>query len=135
MTSKLDPEFEAEIRELLSLKNLLPDPQPPPQPKPNLTVAADAELSLDTMRDRYERARERLMIAEKRRVKEWLSEARHRDAIRREREQLAWQQRVDALMEDRLAIERHERWMQRRLDPTNSGIWGIAPYHTDRGED
>jgi hypothetical protein len=52
----------------------------------------------------------------------------------RERQRLAWQQRIDAWEEDRRRIEAHERMMQRALDPTNSGIYGAAPCHRDRGE-
>jgi hypothetical protein len=131
----LDPEFEAHIRELLSLKNLLPDPPPPPPPKNHLIVASETELSLDTMRERFDRAKERLMIAEKRCIKEWLSEARSREVVRREREQLVWQQRIDAWVEDRRQMQEHERMMERYLDPTNSGIYGAAPCHRNRGED
>jgi hypothetical protein len=128
-----DPEFEAEIRELMSLKNLLPAPPPPP-PKPNLVVASEANLSLATMRERFERACERLMVAERRCVKEWLREARSRDVAQRERQQLGHQQRIDAWVEDQRRIEAHERMMERYLDPTGSGIYGAAPCHRDRGE-
>jgi hypothetical protein len=128
----IDPEFEAHINKLLSIENLLR--VPPPKPKPKLLVASETELSLDTLRDRYERACERLMVAEKRCIKEWLSEARHRDVVRREREQLAWQQRIDALVEDQRRIEAHERMMERYLDPTNSGIYGVEPFHRGRGD-
>jgi hypothetical protein len=133
MATKLDPEFEAEIRELLSLKNLLPDPPPPP-PKPHLALASESELSVDTLRERFERASERLMLAEKRCIKEWLNEARSREALRQEREQLAWQQRIDAWVEDRRQMQEHERRMERYLDPTNSGIYGAAPCHRNRGD-
>jgi hypothetical protein len=129
----VDPELEARINKLLSIENLLR--VPPPKPKPKLTVASDAELSLETMRDRFERASERLMLAEKRCIKEWISEARSRDMARREREQLVWQQRIDAWEEDRRRMEAHERMMERYLDPTNSGIYGAEPFHRNRGED
>jgi hypothetical protein len=134
MATKLDPEFEAEIRELLSLKNLLPDPPPPPRPKPKLAVENIIEPNIAAQRERFERVCERLMIAEKRAVKEWLSEARHRDALRRERDQLAWQQRVDAWVLTQRQIEAHQRWMDRNLDPTNSGIYGVEPCHRNRGD-
>jgi hypothetical protein len=124
-----DLEYEAEIRELA--KSFLPDPPPP---KPNLTVASETALSLDTLRDRFERASERLMVAEKRMVKEWINEAKSREAGRREREQLAWQQRIDAWVEDQRRIEAHERMMERYLDPTNSGIYGAEPCHRNRGD-
>jgi hypothetical protein len=127
MTTKLGPidsELEARINKLLSIENLLGlPPPPPPKPKPKLVVASDAELSLEAMRLRFERACERLMIAEKRCVKEWISEARSRDVARQERDQLAWQQRIDAWVEDQRRIEAHERYMERYLDPTNSGIY------------
>jgi hypothetical protein len=134
----IDPELEARINKLLSIENLLgvpPPPPPKPKPKPKLVVASDAELSLDAMRERFERASERLMLAERRCVKEWLSEARTRDMARRERDRLAWQQRIDAWVEDQRRMEAHERMMERALDPTGSGIYGAAPCHRDRGED
>jgi hypothetical protein len=131
----IDPELEARINKLLSIENLLGPPPPPPKPKPKLTVASETVLSLATMRERFDRACERLMIAEKRCVREWLNEARGRDMARREREQLAWQQRIDAWVETQRRIEAHERMMERALDPTNSGIYGAAPCHRDRGED
>ena len=129
MTTNRDLERQAEIRELA--KSFLPDP---PSPKPKLTVASEATLSLATMRDRFNRACERLMIAERRCIKEWRKEAEHRDALRREREQLAWQERIDAWVETQRQIEAHERMMERYLDPTGSGIYGAAPCHRDRGD-
>jgi hypothetical protein len=124
-----DLEREAEIRECA--KSFLPDPPPP---KPNLTLASDNELSIATMRDRFERACERLMVAERRCIKEWRSEARERDMLRQEREQFAWQQRIDAWVETQRQIEAHERMMERYLDPTNSGIYGVEPCHRNRGD-
>jgi hypothetical protein len=131
----IDLELEARINKLCTIENLLGPPPPPPKPKPKLTVASETELSLDTMRDRFERASERLMLAERRCIKEWLSEARSRELVQRERDRLAWQQRIDAWEEDRRHIEAHERMMERYLDPTNSGIYGAAPCHRNRGED
>src|SRR5690348_9751023 len=131
MNRRYTPEQEAEIRELA--RSFLPDPPPPPRPKPNLVVASEAELSLATMRDRFERACERLMIAEKRCIKEWRKEAHELDALRREREQLALQQRIDDWVETQRRIEAHERMMERYLDPTGSGIYGAAPCHRNRG--
>jgi hypothetical protein len=131
----IDPELEARINKLCTIENLLGPPPPPPKPKPKLTVASEATLSLDTMRERFERACERLMLAERRCIKEWLSEARSRELAQREREQLVWQQRIDAWEEDRRRIEAHERMMERYLDPTNSGIYGAEPFHRNRGED
>jgi hypothetical protein len=130
MTTNRDLERQAEIRELA--KSFLPDPPPP---KPNLVVASENELSLDTQRVRFERTCERLMVAERRCLKEWREEAAHRDALRREREQLAWQQRIDAWVETQRQIEAHERMMERYLDPTGSGIYGAEPFHRNRGED
>ena len=127
MTTNRDLEREAEIRELA--KSFLPDP---PSPKPKLAVASETELSLATMRDRFERASERLMIAEKRCLKQWREEAHHRDALQRERDQLAWQQRIDNWVLTQRRIEAHERMMERYLDPTNSGIYGAAPCHRNR---
>jgi hypothetical protein len=133
MNRRYTPEQEAEIRELA--RSFLPDPPPPPKPKPNLVVATETELSLATMRERFNRACERLMIAEKRCIKEWRKEAHELDALRREREQLAWQQRIDDWVSTQRQIEAYERMMQRYLDPTNSGIYGAAPCHRNRGED
>jgi hypothetical protein len=123
-----DAEREAEMREIA--KSFLPDPPP----KPKLAVASETELGLDTMRDRFERAKERLMIAERRCIKEWRKEADELDALRREREQFAHQQRIDAWVETQRQIEAHERMMERYLDPTNSGIYGAAPCHRGRGD-
>jgi hypothetical protein len=130
MTTNRDLEREAEIRELA--KSFLPDP---PSPKPKLAVASETELSLATLRDRFERACERLMIAERRCIKEWRKEAHELDALRRERERLAHQQRIDAWVETQRQIEAHERMMERYLEPTGSGIYGAAPCHRGRGED
>jgi hypothetical protein len=129
MTTNRELERQAEIRELA--KSFLPDPPPP---KPNLAVASETELGLDTMRDRFERAKERLMIAERRCIKEWRKEADELDALRREREQFADQQRIDAWVETQRQIEAHERMMERYLDPTNSVIYGAAPCHRNRGD-
>jgi hypothetical protein len=129
----IDPELEARIRKLLSIENLLA--VPPPKPKPKLTVASDTELNLDTLRERFNRASERLMIAERRCIKEWLNEARFREARRRERQQREWQQRIDGWVETQRRIEAHGRMMERYLDPTGSGIYGAAPCHRNRGED
>jgi hypothetical protein len=97
-------------------------------------VASETELGIDTLRIRFERAKERLMVAERRCIKEWLSEARSRELAQREREQLAWQQRIDAWVEDQRQMQEHERRMERYLDPTNSGIYGAAPCHRGRGD-
>jgi hypothetical protein len=132
MTRRYTPEQEAEIRELA--RSFLPDPPPPPKPKPNLVVASETTLSLATMRDRFNRACERLMIAEKRCIKEWRKEAEHLDALRREREQLALQQRIDDWVLTQRQIEAHERMMERALDPTGSGIYGAEPCHRNRGD-
>jgi hypothetical protein len=124
-----DLEREAEIRECA--KSFLPDPPPP---KPNLTLASDNELSIATMRERFDRACERLMIAERRCIKQWRNEAQELDVLRRERDALAHQQRIDAWVETQRQIEAHERWMERNLDPTGSGIYGAAPCHRNRGD-
>jgi hypothetical protein len=133
MTRRYTPEQEAEIRELA--RSFLPDPPPPPKPKPNLVVASEAELSLATQRERFDRVCERLMLAERRCIKEWRKEAQELDTLRREREAFAHQQRIDAWVETQRRIEAHERMMERYLDPTNSGIYGAAPCHRNRGED
>src|SRR4029077_17503414 len=97
-----DAEWEAEMREIA--KSFLPDPPPP---KPNLVVASETELSLATQPDRFNRASERLMLAERRCIKEWRKEAAELDALRREREQFAHQQRIDAWVETQRQIEAH----------------------------
>jgi hypothetical protein len=124
-----DAEWEAEMREIA--KSFLPDPPPP---KPNLVVASDNELSIATMRERFNRACERLMLAERRCIKEWRKEAAELDTLRREREAFAHQQRIDDWVQTQRRIEAHERMMERYLDPTGSGIYGAAPCHRDRGD-
>jgi hypothetical protein len=122
-----DPEYQAYVQELLATI-------PKEKPKPKLAVASETELSLATQRERFERACERLMLAERKCIKEWRKEAAELDTLRREREQFAHQQRIDAWVETQRQIEAHERMMERYLDPTGSGIYGAAPCHRNRGD-
>jgi len=136
MTTKLDrelgpgdPEFDAFVQKLLSTVPKATPPPTPPPPAPHLVVASSAALSLETERERFDRAKQRLMDEEKRKLEKWAEREQS------ERQQLVWQQRIDAWVEDQRAIAAHERWMQQQLEPTGGGIYSVAPCHRGRGED
>jgi 7,8-dihydro-6-hydroxymethylpterin-pyrophosphokinase len=131
-------EREAEIRELA--KSFLPDPPPPPPPKPNLVLASETELTPETLsieRDRFERILDRLIIAEKRMVRQWIEEEKRRKADE-EDAQLASARSRQRQLNDWAAthqqIERHERWIERHFD-LDPMIYNTPSCHKGRGED
>jgi hypothetical protein len=106
-----------------------------PKPKPKPKLASETELPLVVQRKRFAQAQRRLMEEEKAQLA-----AEHNRRVfgemRAESHRLSpadiAQASVDFWVDQRRKAEAHERWFRRQLDPTNSGIYEVAPCHRDK---
>jgi hypothetical protein len=107
-----------------------------PDRKPKLKLASEAELSLETQRERVAKAQRRLMDEEKASFNRAAEHNRRVLAeLRAENNRLRpadiAQATIDFWKEYLMKVEAHERWFRRQLDPDRCGIYEVGQFHRD----